>query len=224
MNGLDMTKLAYEKINDRYSKAKYLDIECVIDTQSGYINATKFCTDASGGKKKVEDYLRSNRYKDLIAEECSEKLSFQVTSDVNELCGIYIIPDLLFDLASWTSAAAYKRASAILTNSLVNQGQTTPDLTEYEQHELENKVFYLLNHRACAHCTHLCTHEMHEERFNDIQTLFLKRLSLHKDKRSFFEIIKEKYCENQNAEKARVDRVAELDAIRCADQSTTYRY
>lgn len=254
MNGtsnVGMTKLAYEKINDMYSKAKYLDIECVMDTESGYINATKFCSVASGGKKMFEDYLRTNRYKDLIAEYtegCSDqiaKLSFEVISDVNELCGIYINPDLLFDLACWVSAAAYNRASAIVMNALVSDKNgnlrtmmrdlenkvtnqehclSTPDLTKYEQSELESKVFYLVNNSACAHCTHLCTHDMHKDRFNIIQTLFLKRLSLHKDKRSFFEIINEKYRENQNAEKARVDRVAELDALRCADQSTTYRY
>ena len=28
------------KINDKYSKAKYLDIECIT---TGYINGTKFC-------------------------------------------------------------------------------------------------------------------------------------------------------------------------------------
>ncbi len=248
MNGtsnVGMTKLAYEKINDMYSKAKYLDIECVMDTESGYINATKFCSVASGGKKMIEDYLRSNRYKDLIAEYtegCSDqiaKLSFEVITDVNELCGIYINPDLLFDLACWASATSYKKASVIVMNALVsdkndedvenkvtNQGHclSTPDLTKYEQSELESKVFYLVNNSACAYCTHSCTRNMHEERFNAIQTLFLKRLSLHKDKRSFFEIINEKYSENQNAEKARVDRVAELDALRCADQSSTYRY
>ena len=221
-------------------------------TESGYINATKFCSVASGGKKMIEDYLRSNRYKDLIAEYTEgrsdqiAKLSFEVITDVNELCGIYINPDLLFDLACWVSPTAYKRANAIVMNASVSENGnlrtmmrdedvenkfnnqehclSTPDLTKYEQSELESKVFYLVNNSACAHCTHLCTHDMHKDRFNIIQTLFLQRLYLHKDKRSFFEIINEKYRENQNAEKARVDRVAELDALRCADQSTTYRY
>lgn len=47
MNGtsnIGMTNLAYEKINHMYSKAKYLDIKCVMHTESGYINATKFCS------------------------------------------------------------------------------------------------------------------------------------------------------------------------------------
>ena len=199
-----------------------------------------------------DDYLKSNRYKDLIAEYTEgrsdqiAKLSFEVITDVNELCGIYINPDLLFDLACWVSPTAYKRANAIVMNTSVSENGnlrtmmrdedvenkfnnqehclSTPDLTKYEQSELESKVFYLVNNSACAHCTHLCTHDMHKDRFNIMQTLFLKRLSLHKDKRSFFEIINEKYRENQNAEKARVDRVAELDALRCTDQSTTYRY
>jgi hypothetical protein len=106
-----------------------------------------------------------------------------------------------------------------------NEGRgllTTPALSEDEQLELERKVFYLVSHSACAHCTHLCTHDMHKDLFNDTQTLFLSRLSLHKDTRSFFEIINETHRENQNAEKARVDRL--VDARRHADQSEMYRY
>ena len=39
-NDLDITKLAFEKINDQYSKANYLGTECIMDMKTGYINAT----------------------------------------------------------------------------------------------------------------------------------------------------------------------------------------
>ena len=105
---MDIIKLAYEKINERYSKAKYLDLECVMDTQTGYINATKFCTAASGGKKMLKKYLATDRYKNLIAEYTEEEgsdryraeLSIQVTAGSYELRGTYFSPDLLLDLAS----------------------------------------------------------------------------------------------------------------------------
>ena len=126
---MDITKLAYEKINERYSKAKYLGLECVMDTQTGYINATKFCTAASGGKKRFDNYLRSDRYKNLIAEYTEEESSphfrvepsIQVTDGSYELRGTYFNPKLLLDLASWVSAAAYTRASEIVMNALVRE-------------------------------------------------------------------------------------------------------
>ena len=49
-NNLDITKLAYEKINNKYSKAIYLGLECIMDINNGYINATKFCSSFSNGK------------------------------------------------------------------------------------------------------------------------------------------------------------------------------
>jgi hypothetical protein len=129
LSKMDISKLAYEKIDEKYSKAKYLGLECVMDTQTGYINATKFCTAASDGKKRFDNYLRSDRYKNLITEYTEEEgstryrgdLVIQVTTGVNEFRGTYFNPDLLLDLASWVSAAAYKRASAIVMNALVRE-------------------------------------------------------------------------------------------------------
>jgi len=46
--------LAYELINDKYSKAKYLGIECIMETKTGYINATKFCEKAQKTPKDTE--------------------------------------------------------------------------------------------------------------------------------------------------------------------------
>ena len=123
---MDITKLAYEKINERYSKAKYLDLECVMDTQTGYINATKFCTAASGGKKMLKHYLETDRYKNLITayteeESSTGELSIQVSDGSYELRGTYFNSELLLDLTSWVSAAAYKRASKIVKDALIRK-------------------------------------------------------------------------------------------------------
>ena len=42
----NFSNLSYELINDKYSKAKYLGIECIMETKTGFINATKFCIKA----------------------------------------------------------------------------------------------------------------------------------------------------------------------------------
>jgi hypothetical protein len=62
-NNLNITNLAYEKINDKYSKAKYGDFDVIMDMTNGYINATKLCTD---GGKKMCHWLENKNSKELI--------------------------------------------------------------------------------------------------------------------------------------------------------------
>ena len=118
--------LAYELINERYSRAKYLGIGCIMETKTGFINATKFCTAAGDGKKRFDNYLRLDRYKNLFnymsrsPQFCGD-LSIQITTGDNELRGTYVHPDLLLDLASWISPAAYVRASGIVKNFLIRE-------------------------------------------------------------------------------------------------------
>ena len=118
--------LAYELINDKYSKAKYLGIECIMETKTGFINATKFCTAAGGGKKRFDHYTANARYNNLFnymrsAAGYPEVLSMEVRKGDNSLSGTYVHPDLLLDLASWISPAAYVKASGIVKNFLVRE-------------------------------------------------------------------------------------------------------
>ena len=118
--------LAYEMINDKYSKAKYLGIECIMETKTGFINATKFCTAAGGGKKRFDHYTANARYNNLFnymrsAAGYPEVLSMEVRKGDNSLSGTYVHPDLLLDLASWISPAAYVKASGIVKNFLVRE-------------------------------------------------------------------------------------------------------
>ena len=92
----NFSNLAYELINDKYSKAKYLGIECIMETKTGFINATKFCIEvqetqgkkaqetrvkkagdgkkaqetqdkkAGDGNKRFDNYIRLDRYKKLF--------------------------------------------------------------------------------------------------------------------------------------------------------------
>ena len=58
-------KLAFEKINDQYSKAKYLGTECIMDMKTGYINATKFCSTIGDKTKRFDHYIANSRYENL---------------------------------------------------------------------------------------------------------------------------------------------------------------
>ena len=147
--------LAYELINDKYSKAKYLGIECIMETKTGYINATKFCIEAQNpekkeaqkeedekkaqetqgkkaedgkkAKKRFDNYLRLERYNNLFKYMSSApqfrgaEITKKYEGGNPELRGTYVHPDLLLDLASWISPAAYVKASGIVKNFLVRE-------------------------------------------------------------------------------------------------------
>ena len=126
-NNIDFTKLAYELINDKFSKAKYMGIECIMDIKTGFINATKFCTLTSYGKKNFKHYLSNTRYKNLFnymssaAGYPAAEITKKYEGGNPELRGTYVHPDLLLDLASWISPAAYIRASGIVKNFLLRE-------------------------------------------------------------------------------------------------------
>ena len=67
-----MKGLSFHKIDEKYSKVKYFELECIMNMETGYVNVTDFCSSASGGEKTITDYLVSDRYKDLIAEYTEE--------------------------------------------------------------------------------------------------------------------------------------------------------
>ena len=85
-----------------------------METKTGFINATKFCTTAGDGKKRFDHYTANARYKNLFNYMSRSPgnpgdLSIQVATGDNELRGTYVHPDLLLDLASWISPEAYVR-------------------------------------------------------------------------------------------------------------------
>lgn len=125
----DITKLAYEKITDRYYKAKYLGLECIMDTTNGYINGTKFCSVYKDKSKNFVNYINNSRYKILAkyymsnVDNCSPDLYIKVKEGVNEVRGTYLHPILFLDLAIWISPIAYTKANKIITDALVRESE-----------------------------------------------------------------------------------------------------
>ena len=127
-NNLDITKLAYEKINERYSMAIFLGLKCIMDINNGYINATKFCSSFNNGKT-LNKYLSTERFKNLklYLEEPDRYRSGSIqvcikdNTSSNELRGTYFHCDLLLDVASWISPEAYFKASRIVNNHLIRE-------------------------------------------------------------------------------------------------------
>lgn len=127
MTDNNITKLAYEKITDRYYKAKYLGLECIMDTTNGYINGTKFCSAYKDKSKKFINYINMARYKILATYYLSNLYNFspdlyiKVKEGVKEVRGTYLHPILFLDLAIWISPVAYTKANRIITDALIRE-------------------------------------------------------------------------------------------------------
>lgn len=147
----DIKKLAYEKITDRYYKAKYLDLECIMDTTNGYINGTKFCSAYKDKSKKFVNYINNGRYKILASyymsnvRKFSSDLYIKVKDGEKEVRGTYLHPILFLDLAIWISPTAYTKANKIITDALVSE-------TEGEDRilRLEKSIEEILRRQSAA--------------------------------------------------------------------------
>ena len=113
-----ITKLAYQKINDKFSKAMYGDIDVIMDIDNGYINATKLCTDKG---KNIKNWLGKARSKELIKSfKKTDPLYVNVTGD-NDLRGTYIHPALIPTIVAWLYPLFDRRVAKIVNNFILNK-------------------------------------------------------------------------------------------------------
>lgn len=138
----DITQLAYEKITDKYYKARYLGLECIMDITNGYINGTKCCLGAKDKSKKIVNYIDRMRSKILInyymsnITEYSADLSINVVDGIKEIRGTYLHPILFLDLAIWISPAAYMKANKIITDTLLKEIDKGSDKEKFADEKL----------------------------------------------------------------------------------------
>ena len=107
MNAQSITNLAYESINEKYSRAKYGEFNVIMDMSNGYINGTKLCSD---GNKKIYHWMENKSNKELIKyfEECqygaqnSVRQTYEVRNGTNSnnINGTYVHSDLIPHIAS----------------------------------------------------------------------------------------------------------------------------
>ena len=124
-NDLAITKLIYEKINKDYSKAKYGEFDVIMDTNTGYINATKLCAD---GGRNMYKWLENKGNKELIEYfENSHPSEFGGMTKIltggqnTDLRGTYVHPKLITHIASWVSPAFAWKVSEIVNNFLIRE-------------------------------------------------------------------------------------------------------
>ena len=139
MTHVDITKLAYERITDRYYKASYLGLECIMDTTNGYVNGTKLCSVEKDRSKSFIFYIKSTKYKILKTyymtniRDFSSDLTIKVTTGPKEIRGTYLHPILFLDLAIWISPSAYTKATRIISDALVRESNTEDKIDMLEK-------------------------------------------------------------------------------------------
>jgi len=128
MNAQSITNLAYETIDDKYSKAQYGEFNIIMDMTNGYINATKLCTD---GEKYFKHWLENKCNKELIQSfdtiinshwTESRPMTIIITGGQNTLVrGTYVHPLLIPHIASWVSPSFAYKVSKIVSDFLVRE-------------------------------------------------------------------------------------------------------
>jgi hypothetical protein len=120
-----ITKLAYENIDDTYSKARYGSFEVFMNMKTGYINATKLCAD---GGKLLKNWSANKNSQELIIE-CleshglgSQPVTMSVSGGQNTtIRGTYAHPDLIPHIASWVSPKFAIKVSKIVNDFLIRE-------------------------------------------------------------------------------------------------------
>jgi len=190
---IDIKKLAYEKITDRYYKAKYLGLECIMDTTNGYINASRICLTSMDKSKKILKYITRARYKILISYYISNitdyscELSIKVDDGPKSFRGIYLHPILFLDLAIWISPDAYMKAVKIISSSLVKEIDFENKLDMLEL-TVENAI---KNRENADRRSEIALEKLHNKIDKDIK-LSLKRVETKVEKLCEIEKPKEK--------------------------------
>jgi hypothetical protein len=120
-----ITKLAYESINDTFSKARYGEFEVIMDIKTGYINASKLCAD---GGKHLKHWSENKNSKELI-KECLESHGSEIRpvtmtvsgGQITTIRGTYAHPDLIPHIASWVSPKFAIKVSKIVNDFLIRE-------------------------------------------------------------------------------------------------------
>src|ERR1700709_569051 len=123
-----MPAITFQSVDNEYEWGTYFDLNVLIMSRNGYMNATKLCQD---GGKRFDNWLRNQGSKDLINEFESaainvgdgRSLTILITGGNNpEYRGTYADPDLITHIASWVSAKLALKVSKIV-NEYIKRDQ-----------------------------------------------------------------------------------------------------
>ena len=109
-DGVDLTDIIIDKINNNYSRGRYIDFNVIIMNDNSYINCTKLCRDLSKKKNMVEEK------KDAVEENSTGKRKTKSTKKENGTGKRKTKPakkaNVIKEVKSWNKLKSAKRLIA----------------------------------------------------------------------------------------------------------------
>ena len=143
MENIELSDCVYEHIKDTFYYGLFGDFKLVIDTKTGYFNATKLCDAGSKpfrqwkvlekSKRMIEYYSKSRR------RNSDGGFLYEIKGDnkdnkTQSITGTYVPKELILDIASWISIEFYDKCNNIIINYFVNE------FKKIDKSKLKNKI------------------------------------------------------------------------------------
>ena len=103
---MNLIKLAYENINQEYSRCLLYMFNIIVNNKTGYFNATKLCDEF---EKDLNNWIIFHNIKDYCVVESE-----------NSLNGIYLPEEYIFSLCMWISKDFNKKCFKIASDYFIN--------------------------------------------------------------------------------------------------------
>jgi KilA-N domain/Protein of unknown function (DUF3627) len=153
----DIRNIAFEAINSRFSRGKYLGVEVTIDMTNGYINGSHLVGQVptkGNNSKQYSDWRRNKQAAEMLEFLSLEFPRVELLVDVgdapNGLRGVYIHPALVPSLAQWASPTFARKVAVILQehaiSAVVAEKNRELKVKDDKIDELMKKVDKLLAH------------------------------------------------------------------------------
>ena len=154
MENFELSDCVYEHIKDTFYYGLFGDFKLVIDTKTGYFNATKLCVE---GGKEYRIWSRSERsnklfqYYEKLTVQLYGQLSYEVKLQNNDILnkqvtGTYVPKELILDIASWISIEFYDKCNNIIINYLF-MGKVQCELQlSIQESKGKEKNYYSFSH------------------------------------------------------------------------------
>jgi KilA-N domain len=132
----DIRNIAFEAINSRFSRGKYLGVEVTIDMTNGYINGPHLVSQVltkTGKPKQFSHCKETKQYTEMIEYLATIGLTMvdlvkEVTDAPNGLRGTYIHPRLVPHVAQWASPMFADKVALILTDRVIADAIASKDI------------------------------------------------------------------------------------------------
>ena len=139
MENFELSDCIYEHITQSFYYGLFGDFKLVIDTKTGYFNATKLCIE--GGKhfrqwKVLEKSKRMIKFFDSRRQnsDAYEVDGYNKNNIEKQITGTYVPKELILDIASWISIEFYDKCNKVIINYFVNE------FKKMDQTDLQNKI------------------------------------------------------------------------------------